>query len=137
MVIDRILGLLALFILAAIAGAIAWPGAPRRRAHPGRISRGWRCSRACSCLLAIFTQAFSRLFPSFQAVGSKFGLIVSELREMSTTYRGRLDVVFGLPGTVGLHPRTERPGFLSGRQDALSLPRDDDDPGTALLDGAA
>jgi glycosyltransferase 2 family protein len=94
MVIDRILGLLALFILAAVAGAIAWSGSPR----DVRIlaSLAWLAVLAGSLVLvAIFTGAFSRLFPRASGSGSKFGLIVSELREMSTTYRGRLGVVFG------------------------------------------
>ncbi len=46
-------------------------------------------------LVAIFTNAFSRMFPRASTSGSKFALIVSELRTMSTTYRGRLEVVFG------------------------------------------
>jgi hypothetical protein len=88
------LGLLALFILAAVAGAIAWSGSPR----DVRIlaSLAWLAVLAGSLVLvAIFTGALSRLFPRASGSGSKFGLIVSELREMSTTYRGRLGVVFG------------------------------------------
>ena len=48
MVIDRILGLLGLFILAAIAGAIAWGGAPtdvRTLIVAAWLARG---HRACS-----------------------------------------------------------------------------------------
>ena len=43
MVIDRILGLLGLFILAGIAGAVAWPvGAETvRSADRGRLGRAW------------------------------------------------------------------------------------------------
>jgi glycosyltransferase 2 family protein len=93
MVIDRILGLLALFILAAVSGAIAWPGAPRDVRILAVLA--WLAVlTGVLVLVAIFTGAFSRMFPRASSSGSKFGLIVSELREMSTTYRGRLDVVF-------------------------------------------
>jgi glycosyltransferase 2 family protein len=94
MVIDRILGLLALFILAAVSGAIAWSGSPRDVRILALLA--WLAVLAGSLVLvAIFTGAFSRLFPRASSSGSKFGLIVSELREMSNTYRGRLKVVFG------------------------------------------
>ena len=44
-------------------------------------------------LAAIFAQVMTRLFPSLGRGHSRLGLIVAELGEMSTTYRGRLDVV--------------------------------------------
>jgi hypothetical protein len=44
-------------------------------------------------LALVFSQAFSRAFPQLLNKRSRVGLIVSELREMSRTYRGRLDVV--------------------------------------------
>jgi uncharacterized membrane protein YbhN (UPF0104 family) len=92
MVIDRILGLLALFILAGIAGAFAW-----RFAQPDirkLIVASWLAvAVGVLVLVAIFAQVLSRLFPRFEPGHSRIGLIVTELREMSTTYRGRLDVV--------------------------------------------
>jgi uncharacterized membrane protein YbhN (UPF0104 family) len=94
MVIDRILGLLGLFILAAVSGAIAWPSSPRNVRILAALA--WLAVLVgVLVLVAIFTGAFSRMFPRASSSGSKFGLIVSELREMSNTYRGRLKVVFG------------------------------------------
>jgi glycosyltransferase 2 family protein len=94
MVIDRVLGLLALFILAAVAGAVAWPSSPRDVRILAALA--WVAVLAGVLLLvAILTGALSRRFFHDSRSGSKFGLIVSELREMSATYRGRLEVVFG------------------------------------------
>jgi uncharacterized protein (TIRG00374 family) len=94
MVIDRIIGLLALFILAAIAGAISWRDAPRDVRILAVLA--WLAVLAGFLVLAaIFTQVFSRIFPRVGSGDSKLGLIMTELREMSTTYRGRLDVVAG------------------------------------------
>jgi hypothetical protein len=114
MVIDRILGLLALFILAAVAGAIAWGGAPRDVRTLAALA--WLAVLAgVLVLVAIFTGTFSRMFPRAGTSGSKFGLIVSELREMSTTYRGRLDVVFGcLALSVFIHALNVTSFFLVG-----------------------
>jgi uncharacterized protein (TIRG00374 family) len=94
MVIDRILGLLALFVLAAIASGFAW-----RLAQPDvrkLIVAAWLAVIAGALVLAaIFAQPVSRFFPRFQPGHSRIGLIVTELREMSNTYRGRLEVVLG------------------------------------------
>jgi len=92
MVIDRILGLLALFVLAAIAGGFAW------RLAQGDVRKlivaAWLAViMGVLVLAAIFAQVLSRLFPRFEPGHSRLGLVVAELREMSTTYRGRLDVV--------------------------------------------
>jgi glycosyltransferase 2 family protein len=114
MVIDRILGLLALFILAAVSGAIAWGGAARDVRTLAVLA--WLAVLAgVLVLVAIFTGAFSRMFPRAAGNGSKFGLIVSELREMSTTYRGRLGVVFGcLALSVIIHALNVLAFFLVG-----------------------
>jgi glycosyltransferase 2 family protein len=93
MVIDRILGLLALFILAAIAGAFAWPMASSDVRK--LIMFDWfAVVTGLAVLAAIFGQVLTRLFPSIGASHSRLGLIVSELGVMSATYRGRLGVVF-------------------------------------------
>ncbi len=93
MVIDRILGLLALFILAAITGAIAWPDASSDVRK--LIMFDWvAVATGVLVLAAIFGQVLTRLFPSMGASHSRLGLIVSELSVMSATYRGRLGVVF-------------------------------------------
>jgi len=94
MVIDRILGLLALFILAAIAGGFAW------RLAQGDVRKlivaAWLAVIVGVLVLtAIFAQVLSRIFPQVGRRHSRLGLIVAELREMSTTYRGRLGVVLG------------------------------------------
>ncbi len=94
MVIDRIVGLLGLFLLASVAGVFAWPTAsgPVRKL----IILAWILLAAgLLALAAIFTQAVTRLFPRSKELGGKAGLILSELSVMSATYRGRLDVVLG------------------------------------------
>ncbi len=115
MVIDRIVGLLALFILAATAGAVAWPGAPRD-VHLLTILAWLAVITGFLVLFAIFAQVFSRLFPSSNGNQSRFGLIVSELRVMSTTYRGRLDLVSGcLALSLLVHALNVVAFFLVGR----------------------
>jgi glycosyltransferase 2 family protein len=115
MVIDRILGLLALFILAAIAGAIAWRTAPTQVRT--LIVLAWIAVLAGFLVLtAIFTQALSRLYPNAGSGHKRLGVIVSELREMSTTYRGRLDVVAGcLAMSVFIHGLNVVAFFLVGK----------------------
>jgi len=115
MVIDRIVGLLALFILAAIAGVVAWPGAPRD-VRLLTVLAWLAVITGFLVLFAIFAQVFSRLFPGVNGNQSRFGLIVSELREMSTTYRGRLDVVSGcLALSMFAHSLNVVAFFLVGR----------------------
>jgi glycosyltransferase 2 family protein len=97
MVIDRILGLLGLFVLASIAGGIAWGTAPPNVQK--LIVAAWVATGlGLLVLVAIFAQVFSRIFPQFKREHSRLGLIVSELNEMSATYRGRLDVVTACAG---------------------------------------
>ena len=66
MVIDRILGLLGLFVLAAIAGTLAWSMAtPEVRKL---ILAAWVATAAGFLVLAvIFTQAVTRLFPGLKS----------------------------------------------------------------------
>jgi glycosyltransferase 2 family protein len=94
MVIDRIVGLLGLFILAAVAGGLAW-----RLATPDvrkLIMAAWvAVGLGVLVLVVIFSQVLTRMFPQLSRGHSRLSLIVSELREMSSTYRGRLDVVLG------------------------------------------
>jgi glycosyltransferase 2 family protein len=94
MVIDRILGLLGLFILATVAGGFAW-----RLATPDvrkLIMAAWvAVALGVFVLVVIFSQVLTRMFPQLSRGHSRLNLIVSELREMSATYRGRLDVVLG------------------------------------------
>jgi glycosyltransferase 2 family protein len=92
MVIDRILGLFGLFILAGVAGGFAWRLATAEVRT--LIIAAWvAAGLGAVVLLAIFSQVLTRMFPRSSQGHSRLSLIVSELREMSTTYRGRMDVV--------------------------------------------
>ncbi len=93
MLIDRILGLLGLFGLAAAAGVLVWGSAsPDVRKL---IVAAWVAVGLSVLLLtAIFGNVLHLFFPRFcgQQTGRLF-LIMSELEVMSTTYRRRLDAV--------------------------------------------
>jgi glycosyltransferase 2 family protein len=93
MVIDRILGLLGLFLLAGIAGVVAWPMA---EAEVRRlIVVAWSMLAVGSLgLAAIFGQALTRRFPGLLHGHGRRAVILRELRAMSETYRRRLGVVF-------------------------------------------
>jgi glycosyltransferase 2 family protein len=92
MVIDRIIGLLALFVLASIAGGLVWQTVPSD-VRPLIMAAWVATGLGVLVLTAIFAQAFTRLFPGLGHGHSRLHLIVAELKEMSTTYRRRLDVV--------------------------------------------
>ena len=64
MVIDRILGLLGLFLLAGIAGAPGLVAGRRRGPAPDRRRLGSRCCSGSSALAAIFGQALTRRYPA-------------------------------------------------------------------------
>jgi uncharacterized membrane protein YbhN (UPF0104 family) len=92
MVIDRILGLLGLFVLASGAGVFAWRDAPSD--VRALILAAWSAlAIGVVAITLIFSQALTRAFPQLVHRRSRLGLIASELREMSVTYRGRLDVI--------------------------------------------
>lgn len=92
MVIDRILGLLGLFLLAGVAGAVAWPMADR----PVRvlIVVVW-CAVGAGLLLlwAIFDQALTRRRPSLLEGHGRVAVVLRELTAMSRTYRSRLGLI--------------------------------------------
>ncbi len=92
MVIDRIIGLLALFTLATVAGGLVWQTAPSD-VRPLILAAWVATGLGLLLLAAIFAQAFTRLLPGPGRGHSRLHLIVAELNEMSTTYRRRLDVV--------------------------------------------
>jgi len=94
MVIDRILGLLGLFILAAVAGAVAWPVATES-VHRLTLVVWGAVAAGFMGLTLIFTQGLSRRFPGLLAGHSKRATILRELNVMSSTYRSRLGVVAG------------------------------------------
>jgi uncharacterized protein (TIRG00374 family) len=94
MVLDRILGMLGLFLLAGVSGAIAWPMAtpPVRRL----ILVVWIFLTAGFLgLTVVFGQALTRRYPGLLHGHGRVALILNELRSMSETYRRRLDVVAG------------------------------------------
>jgi hypothetical protein len=93
MVIDRIVGLLGLFVLAAVAGAFAWNMASDDVRK--LIMAAWfMTGLGILALTMIFTQAVTRLFPGFAgSAHGRMGKIMIELKTMSTIYRRRLDVV--------------------------------------------
>lgn len=116
MVIDRIIGLLGLFLLAALAGARSWSLAtPEVRKL---ILAAWVANAlGFLAIAAIFTQAITRLFPGLAGPGhGRFGTIMTELKAMSSTYRRRLDVVaIALASAVFGHGLNVLAFFLVGR----------------------
>ena len=103
MVIDRILGLLGLFLLAGLAGLFAWPMAQRDVRI--LIAVVWVAVIAGLLVLtAIFSQTLTRFFPRLLEGHSRRAGILRELKVMSETYRSRLDIVAaGLLGSSMIH----------------------------------
>jgi uncharacterized protein (TIRG00374 family) len=103
MVIDRILGLLGLFLLAGLAGLFAWPMA----SHNVRILIAvvWAAVTAGLLVLAaIFSQSLTRFFPKLLEGHSRRAGILRELKVMSETYRRGLAIVgAALIGSSLLH----------------------------------
>jgi len=94
MVIDRILGLLGLFLLAGVAGAFAWPLAPRE--VRALIVVVWAAAAGGFLVLAlIFNQGLTRSFPGLLEGHGRVSGILRELTVMSGTYRRRLGLVAG------------------------------------------
>ena len=95
MVIDRIIGLLGLFVLASIAGGLAWSGVASADVRKLIMAAWIATALAFLVLVLIFTQALTRVFPSLGGSGhGRLAGILTELKETSTTYRRRLDIVF-------------------------------------------
>jgi uncharacterized membrane protein YbhN (UPF0104 family) len=118
MVIDRILGLLGLFLLASIAGAVAWGWGDTTPVVRRLIVAAWVATGAGTLLLAaVFGQVFTRFMPASKQSGhGRLAMIVSELKTMSSTYRSRLGVVFlGLCLSVLGHVLNVLAYFLMGR----------------------
>jgi uncharacterized membrane protein YbhN (UPF0104 family) len=116
MVIDRILGLLGLFVLAGLAGLSAWSmanGDVRKL-----IMAAWiMMAGTALALVIIFTQALTRLFPNLRQPGrGRLGTIMIELGTMSSIYRSRLDVVFaGLLLSMLVHSLNVLAFYLMGK----------------------
>src|SRR5262249_5808412 len=116
MVIDRILGLLGLFVLSAIADLVAWRvAAPSSR---WLIMAAWLALvLGLVALASIFAGVLTR--PVAWWVGSytaRLSTILDELNAMSATYRRRLDVVLaGLGLSILSHALNVLVFFLIGR----------------------
>ncbi len=93
MVIDRIVGLLGLFILASIARIDRLARRPPIEVRRLIVAAWIATGLGVLVLAAIFGQVITRMFPQLGTGHSRLSLILSELKEMSTTYRRRLDVV--------------------------------------------
>jgi hypothetical protein len=116
MLIDRILGLLGLFVLAAVAGAVTWnvaSGDVQKLILAAWVALG----TGFLVLVLIFTQALSRLIPGLRGPGhSRLGGVMIELNAMSTTYRRRLDIVLaGLLLSVMGHALNVYAFYLMGK----------------------
>src|SRR5271165_4235175 len=98
MLIDRILGLLGLFGLAAAAGVLVW-GAASPDVRKLIVAAWLAVGLSVLLLTAIFGNVLHRFLPRLcsEQTGRLF-LIMSELEVMSTTYRLRLDAVLGALG---------------------------------------
>jgi len=92
MVIDRIMGLLGLFILATVAGGFAWSrsnGEVRTL-----IVIAWLITAlSCFVLFAIFARLVSRMFPKLKGGKTPISVLMAELNEMSATYSRRPGLV--------------------------------------------
>jgi uncharacterized membrane protein YbhN (UPF0104 family) len=122
MVIDRVIGLLGLFMLATIAGILVYGTAPT--AVRNLILAAWVATgTGVLFLAAIFAQAFTRLFPGLGRGPSRMHLVTTELNEMSTTYRRRLDVV-GICAlmSMGNHTLNVLTFYLIGRMLFPTMP---------------
>jgi len=98
MLIDRILGLLGLFGLAAGAGVLVW-GVASPDVRKLIVAAWLALGLSVLLLAAIFSSVqVCRFSRSAEARQGRLGLIMSELEAMSTTYRLRLDVVLGVLG---------------------------------------
>jgi glycosyltransferase 2 family protein len=92
MVIDRILGLLGLFLLAGIAGLFAWAVAGRE--VRGLIVIVWvALAVGFLGLAAIFNQALTRRYPALLLGHGRIPTILRELKALSESYRRKLPVV--------------------------------------------
>ena len=103
MVLDRILGLLGLFLLASLAGAVAWGAAvPQVRLLIGLI---WGAFAAGLVgMTVIFSPALYRPLNRLVAGKGKLEGIVRELEAIGLAYRRKLARVIGLLGlSTGVH----------------------------------
>lgn len=115
MVIDRLLGLLGLFILAAISGLGVWSSADRGVRI--LIAVIWSAVVAGSAGLAIlFTPRLYRPFERLFQTAGKLGSIFNELVRMAEVYRQRIRTVLSMLFlAVGIHSLFVVAFYLVGR----------------------
>jgi uncharacterized membrane protein YbhN (UPF0104 family) len=103
MVIDRILGLLGLFVLAGLSGLFAWPSA--QGSARALIVVVWAAAAAGFLGLAVlFTPALYRPLEWLVSGRARLEAMVVELVAMASSYRGRLGTIAGVLGmAVGIH----------------------------------
>jgi uncharacterized membrane protein YbhN (UPF0104 family) len=99
MILDRILGLLGLFTLAGVAGAVAWSSAERDvRILIGLI---WAALAAGFLGLAVvFSPSLYRPLNRLVAGRGRLERLVRELEAIGLAYRARLGVVIGMLGAA-------------------------------------
>ncbi len=134
MVLDRILGLMGLFVLAGISGRSPWPfaGTVIRRL----IVIVWVfLGLSVLGLLAIFGQALTRRYPGLLEGHGRVALLLRRVDDLSSTYRRKLGVVAGALTSGVDQPRPQRHRVLPGQPDDLS-DQPTPLPGTTLLDGS-
>jgi glycosyltransferase 2 family protein len=122
MVIDRLLGLLGLFLLAGISGAWAWPGAgPEVRRL---IVVVWLAVAAGVLgLTVLFTPALYRPLERLVAGRGRLEVLFVELVAMASAYRRRLAVVLGaLAMAMGNHSLNVLSFYLVSKALFASLP---------------
>jgi uncharacterized membrane protein YbhN (UPF0104 family) len=94
MVIDRIIGLLGLFLLAAGSGALAWPTAGATVRRLAIVAWG-AAGIGLVGLAVLFTPALYRPVERFVAGRGRLETLLTELVAMAGMYRQRLQVVAG------------------------------------------
>ena len=98
MVIDRIVGLLGLFLLAAVAGAVAWAGAAEPLPLKVRylIAIAWGAvTVGFMGLGAVFNESLTRRYPQLLEGYGRLSSLLHELKAVSRAYRQNLRVVAG------------------------------------------
>jgi hypothetical protein len=96
MVIDRILGLLGLFLLAGVAGGAAWAGTELPLKVRYLIVTAWVTTAiGFTALGAVFNESLTRRYPRLLEGGGKVAALLKELKAVSEAYRRNLRVVAG------------------------------------------
>lgn len=103
MLIDRAVGLIGLFLLATIMGAVLWPSADAQVRRLTLVAAAGALGGALG-LAALFTPALVRLVHRLFARRQHLDSLFAELVDMAAAYRGRLPVVFlALAMAVSIH----------------------------------